>query len=315
MSVFSTVDSRDHTVETFYASAPITWTFQSGSEGIQIIDPADDTGELLDAVFVERATNTPSSVLDLMEPVSLDAQEHLLYSSIKHIFYTNQPFISGSTVNINSPAPLSDNSYVFSVGSPFYGDKILEGSVEIAISGSLTTITDDEQGNLFVNDTPVGNVFYRSGIIVIYNDVDAVSDGITTSGLALASGSEFSLSYETAVEVNRHQINVRLRPSIFNWSLLNPSVSATTFVKKDSAVESTLLGYNVEPIQSPVYQGSMTGSLYSISTLMSLDIIKPYITTIGLYNELYELLAVAKLSTPIQRTFDTDQIFIVRFDV
>jgi hypothetical protein len=42
--------------------------------------------------------------------------------------------------------------------------------------------------------------------------------------------------------------------------------------------------------------------------------LKPYVTTIGLYNDSNELMAVAKLSTPIQRIFNTQQIFIVRFD-
>ena len=48
---------------------------------------------------------------------------------------------------------------------------------------------------------------------------------------------------------------------------------------------------------------------------MSSEVIKPYVTTIGLYSDKYELLAIAKLSQPIQRTFGTDQIFIIRFDV
>lgn len=41
---------------------------------------------------------------------------------------------------------------------------------------------------------------------------------------------------------------------------------------------------------------------------------RPYITTIGLYDDSYNLVAVAKLSTPIQTSRTTDTTFIVRFD-
>jgi hypothetical protein len=41
---------------------------------------------------------------------------------------------------------------------------------------------------------------------------------------------------------------------------------------------------------------------------------KPYVTTIGLYNDRGYLLAVGKLSTPIQMPSNMDTTFIVRYD-
>ncbi len=41
---------------------------------------------------------------------------------------------------------------------------------------------------------------------------------------------------------------------------------------------------------------------------------RPYVTSVGLYNDNNELLAVAKLSTPIQTSKTTDTTFVVRFD-
>ena len=40
----------------------------------------------------------------------------------------------------------------------------------------------------------------------------------------------------------------------------------------------------------------------------------PYVTTIGLYNKDYQLLAVGKLAQPIQKRDDVDMNFIVRWD-
>ena len=41
---------------------------------------------------------------------------------------------------------------------------------------------------------------------------------------------------------------------------------------------------------------------------------KSYITTIGLYNEDNELVAVAKLSVPILKSFDTETLIKVKLD-
>ena len=39
-----------------------------------------------------------------------------------------------------------------------------------------------------------------------------------------------------------------------------------------------------------------------------------YITSVGLYNSSYELMAVAKLSKPIKKTFDTDLLIKIRLN-
>jgi hypothetical protein len=41
---------------------------------------------------------------------------------------------------------------------------------------------------------------------------------------------------------------------------------------------------------------------------------KPYITSIGLYDDYGRLLAIGKLSTPIQTPNNTDTTFVVKFD-
>ncbi len=42
---------------------------------------------------------------------------------------------------------------------------------------------------------------------------------------------------------------------------------------------------------------------------------RPYFTTIGLYNENNELVAVAKLANPIKKRRDIDINIIIRFDM
>ena len=44
------------------------------------------------------------------------------------------------------------------------------------------------------------------------------------------------------------------------------------------------------------------------------SLFKPYVTTIGLYNEDNELLVVGKLASPIKTSNETDTTFVVRWD-
>mgnify|MGYP004468889187 CR=1 FL=1 len=44
------------------------------------------------------------------------------------------------------------------------------------------------------------------------------------------------------------------------------------------------------------------------------SLFKPYITTIGLYNEDNELLVVGKLGQPVRASNETDTTFVIRFD-
>ena len=53
------------------------------------------------------------------------------------------------------------------------------------------------------------------------------------------------------------------------------------------------------------------GDLASFATASSF---KPYVTTIGLYNEDNELLVVGKLGQPIRMSDETDTTFVLRWD-
>jgi len=69
-----------------------------------------------------------------------------------------------------------------------------------------------------------------------------------------------------------------------------------------------------------VYDGktaSSNGIVYSAGTIYNQDFISnptTYITTVGLYNDSNELVAVAKLSRPAMKTFDNELLIKVRLD-
>ena len=119
MKVFSTLDSKDYTVEDMYVSAPMSWELISGSSGIKITSPDDLEG----AITVGRATNDSNDFFESDYPkINTDSgtYEYILYSSIKHLFYARGNFYSGSVLVTSSLAGLPTDSYVFSVGQNFY---------------------------------------------------------------------------------------------------------------------------------------------------------------------------------------------------
>lgn len=324
MKTFSTIDSSDYSVEDLYLTAPITWELISGSDGLVVIDPTD----LEDAVTVQRASNTPTDFYNSDYPrVNEDTgvYEYVLHRSINHLFYNTKTtttsstsgyesayFYSGSVLGTASLAGFADENYVISVGQQFYGDRIKPGSFQVYTELANKFIVDDEFGNLYINQsgniTYVGNVFYDKGIAVIRQDTGSNVTAVSSTGLKLVSASHLYVDYQSDLKKHRHEIYVKLSPSEFNFSLFNPTIVRTF---QPTGVSASLF---TASMQSEGVKTANGGDTYNLYTLMSNGVVKPYVTTIGLYNERYELLAVAKLSEPIQRTFNTDQIFIVRFD-
>lgn len=314
MKTFGTIDSKDYAVEELFVSAPISWELLSGSNGIVITDPDDLEG----AVTVQRASNTPDNFYDNDFPkINTDTgtYEYVLYRSVKHLFYgTTGYFYSGSILGTSSLAGLPDESYVVSIGQQFYGDRIKPGSFELTTEVANKTILDDDVGNLYVSEsgvgTYIGNIFYEKGIAVIKHDTGSITTSIGSSGLKLVNNSRLYVDYQSDVKLDRHEIYVKLAPEDFNFSIFNPSILRTYQASGSVSASAFTTSMQQENIKT---SGSSTDT-YNLYNLMSAGVIKPYVTSIGLYNERYELVAVAKLSEPIQRTFDTDQIFIVRFD-
>ena len=63
---------------------------------------------------------------------------------------------------------------------------------------------------------------------------------------------------------------------------------------------------------NPTITTDNSGSLKDFATS---SLFAPYVTTIGLYNNRNELLAVAKLAQPVPLSSTTDTVFVVKYDI
>jgi hypothetical protein len=189
-------------------------------------------------------------------------------------------------------------------------------------------------------DVPtIGNVFYSHGLIVITKLTQL-------GGTRYNSLNNFSGSYKSTATIYENEVLLIVGEDEFNVST-NPTATIATNVITGS-ISTTFEGikkttysdnyqkndyYSEHTFPSGSYVpviGTATGYITASVTLSgsgrfdkyeynsSVDptgsFIAPYITTIGLYDDNMDMVAVAKLATPIKSTPDLPVNFLIRFD-
>lgn len=309
MNIFGTVGKKEYSVQEVYSSAPMSWEMVSSSYGVEITSPNYLDG----AIVVNRAS--ANAWFDSSDRYAIGDEnedtgiaEYALYRSVKHLFYDRGQFYNGGEILTSSLSGLPDDLFVVSVSQTFYGDRIKPGSFVLSIDEVGKEILDDSVGNLYVSQSGtgsyIGNIFYDKGIAVVKHNTGSAVTYIGPHGLKLVSASVLYVDYESDVRFNRHEAIITLKPTEYNLSAFNPSMKQ--LYKITGSLTASLEQQNIRP--------SSGSDMYSLYNLMTSRVIPPYVTSVGLYNDKYELLAVAKLTNPIQRTFDINQIFIIRFD-
>jgi len=254
--------------------------------------------------------------------IDTDAKSHsynkkIIYASIKSQFYTNPATASlltevGRRISYASTNEriLENNIAVFSIPQIYYGEGIKAGTVVLQDEQLGRTYTDDGYSNLKYGNQIKGNIFYDRGLIVVAKDI--------VSGSVL---SQFTLNFRSTKTIYENEIFLSVLENEFNTSQ-NPT-----------AVNETDGVINTHIVQRPgsIRPGDLvTASFYNAGTKIindefayyednvSLDptgsFLAPYITTIGLYDNELNMVAVAKLPQPIKSTPDYPVNFIVRFD-
>jgi hypothetical protein len=218
--------------------------------------------------------------------IRLPNSKHELFDSVVQTFYSAIPYaMYGTTTSSYIP---SASVYVVSVTQDVFGEKILPGSFSIKVAG--TQSYDDGKGNIIVSSSGVGGVigrvFYDKGIAVLKPTSSISNSDISNNGLFIGNGGTINLYFSSSITLYENAFKIKLAPTDFLYALNNPTI------------ESPVSGSPSTPIE-----------------LMISHSMKPYVTTIGLYNENNELLLVAKPSVPVQRTSDVTQTFIIKFDI
>jgi hypothetical protein len=242
----------------------------------------------------------------------------VIYRSIEAQFYRNSATASimtevgrrksySSTYERN----LEEQFALFSIPQIYYGEGIKPGSLTLT-TGSVT-YTDDGFSNLIDSASNVkGNIFYDRGFVIATKDIQSGS-----------SFTDYSLQFRSTKTIYENEIFISVLESEFNAST-NPTsflqgsteydvVTQNVQTKKyDGSIENTELKYynlkfaRVNPL---FWEYDFSASVDPTGSYLA-----PYITTIGLYDNEMNMVAVAKLPQPIKSLPDYPLNFIIRFD-
>jgi len=251
----------------------------------------------------------------------------LMYRSLRDLYYSN--YISGSdgspagTASFNPDGTITGPAYtpnyynylsstlladryiptgsneiigVISIPSNLFGNFLQPGTV--SISNGTITLTDDGNGNMIHNSEKYGDVIYEHGIIILTSDgvtsnvgYGYVSYGTATYGVAteniinsFATGSNITCSFNSSYNIFETQYKCTIRENEFNFSTNPTQISGSS--------------------NSGILYDFATGSFFT-----------PYATTVGLYDNAYNLLAVAKLAQPLPLSAVTDTSILVNLDL
>jgi len=107
---------------------------------------------------------------------------------------------------------------------------------------------------------------------------------------------------------------VLTHPKLTNAKITQLGAKSTVSMKEVEIYCTVGPGEYTTTHNRSVHYWNPTHNAMEIASRYTSSLFRPYITTIGLYNDHNELMAVAKLSTPIQTSKNTDTTFVVRFD-
>ena len=138
-------------------------------------------------------------------------------------------------------------------------------------------ILDDGEGNLYMRDSSPRK--YVGNVIYTHGQI-IITDDI----IAMYFNYYFNaiISWKSNLPIYTHNYHCRIKTSEFNHTLNKTALDST----------SGLIADNI------------SGSSF-----------QPYITTVGLYNDANELVAVAKMGQPLPKSADTDMSMVIKLDM
>jgi hypothetical protein len=203
-----------------------------------------------------------------------------------------------STLLANRYFPTGSNDIigVISIPSNLYGEYIKPGT--LILSNPDYILNDDGEGNIISGSYKVGDIIYEHGMIILTSDGIPKQDGygFATYGTSsygvgdvgfinsFITSSNVTCSFSSSFNIYETQYKCTLRENEFNFSQ-NPTL---------------------------VSGSSNSGVLYSFATG---SYFSPYVTTVGLYDNNYNLLAVAKLAQPLPTSAVTDTTILINLDL
>ena len=331
--MFKNLDQQETSLKSFQAFKNFTWT-------------NNDSGSRIYAIkAVSQSQHNYASASDTITNFITGSTTQSFYALptwhvVNNLYYkrASEPYGSfGGNDVTKTNRELHTTARVFSIPREVFGEELKPGSIRLSdtSNGQTWDIRDDGDGNLYDfahsasfsayksssfdrsqgvqsngSGSEVGNVFYEHGIMVITD---------TGSYYDVGTGTGYTLKYKATQTIREYEYAVVAGAREFNTTT-NISVSSqrsgSVTIKAGSQNIHNFFG----PGDNPTGEG--TGSFKTsydatetAEAYVTHSEFRPYVSTIGLYNDNDKLLVVGKLAKAIKLSDELDTTFIVRFDV
>ena len=231
----------------------------------------------------------------------------------------NSDFIFGSTTNVHT----ATNFWVINFDRARYKEQIFAGSINLHLSGSNGTVklTDDSK------DNPVNRFLGSSKFYQLISGSNGTAGTLANSGYVAGSGSyglvfpelgtillnPQALSQSIHVDAARTSNSNDSNPgTLYNSLVLGSSFtvnSEETITSDFVFVRARNSEFNYS--ENPSFISGSTGEVIYDEFINQPQV---YATTIGMYNNSNELIAVAKLSKPLLKDFTKEALIRVKLD-
>jgi hypothetical protein len=231
----------------------------------------------------------------------------------------NANFIFGKGNNIIT----GSNFWVLSIERARYKQSLFPGSLNLKLSGSagIINLTDDSL------DNPVNTFIGSSRVFQLISGSSGTAGSLANSGYVAGSGSyglvfpdlgtiilnPFAISQSIQVSPSRSNNSDGLNNGkLFNSIKLGSSFalnSEETITSDYIFVRARNSEFNYS--ENPSFISGSTGEVIYSNFINAPQV---YITTVGMYNDSSELLAVAKMSRPLIKDFTKEALIRVKLD-
>jgi len=182
---------------------------------------------------------------------------------------------------------IAGEGIVFSIPRQLYGTGLEPNSIQINSDStpywSGGTIVDDGEGNLMDGTVQAGNVIYGQGQLIM---------SLYPYNSHFSHSQDPDISFKSNLPIYTHTFNIKVSDYEYNHTLNPTAQSGATLLRYSGS-------FFVQP--SGQYADNVTGSAF-----------QPYITTVGLYNDSDELIAVGNVSKPLQKSCTEEALFTIR---
>ena len=297
MSVYKSLTTSDVIITPFKVNKSFSF---AGASSLEASNVSIDRFKGTNIAYVSGSDTTGA--------ITIQSQA-LVYNSIKQLYYTNflrgengssvitsslnndgtitaeggpnQPMYENylsNTLEANRFFPTSSGAAigVMSIPSNLFGEYIKPGTFQYDVKGTLYT-DDGEGGLLDRNRNKIGDIIYEQGIITL----TSASSGVVNRFVGETS---VIVSFQSTTTIYESQYKCTFSPNEY------------TYTQNPSAISGSA--------NSGIVYDFLTGSYF-----------QPYVTTVGLYNNANQLVAVGKLSQPLQSSNVTDTTILVNLDL